>query len=505
MNAKLPTVLENIVAQRRTHLPAITERIAHVDHAQLPRSQRSLYDSLRARPQTFIMECKSSSPSLGLIRADYQPGELARVYSRYAAGISVLCEPEHFGGDYDHLATVAMSTHLPVLCKDFIIDPVQLYAARYYGADAILLMLSVLDDDEYARLSTLADELGLDVLTEVIDEDEVARALRLGAQIVGINNRNLHDLSIDLSRTAKLAALLPEGTLALSESGIRDNRAVRALGAHASGFLVGSQLSSQPDTDWAARALVYGHNKVCGLTTSGTAQAARAAGAVYGGLIFEETSPRHVSRETSKKIIADEPGLRYVAVSRRTTGWAELVQPGIHALQVHSPYQGSIAGEEALLANVRAELRDAGADPADTGLEIWRAVSMTTPEVEPERFNELVAPGPADKLVLDAGQGGTGSTFDWQSIPDEIKRHSLLAGGINPKNLQTALELGCFGIDLNSGVEVAPSAATETAKAGPAAAPRKDASLIRTAFATIRDYTEPHGYTQPHDYRESRD
>jgi len=222
-------------------------------------------------------------------------------------------------------------------------------------------------------------------------------------------------------------------------------------------------------------------------------------------LIFEKTSPRDVSRETSKKIIADEPGLRYVAVSRRTTGWAELLQPGIHALQVHSPYQGSIAGEKKLLAGVRAELRAAGADPADTGLELWRAISMTTPEVEPERLNELVAPGAADKLVLDAGQGGTGSTFDWQSIPDEIKPHSLLAGGINPNNLQAALELGCFGIDLNSGVEVAPSTATETSKAGPAAAPRKDASLIRTAFATIRDYTEPHGYTQPHDYPESRD
>ena len=169
----------------------------------------------------------------------------------------MLCEPEHFGGDYDHLATVSMSTHLPVLCKDFIVDPVQLYAARYYGADAILLMLSVLGDDEYAQLSALADELGLDVLTEVIDEDEVARALQLGARIVGINNRNLHDLSIDLSRTARLAKLLPEGTLAISESGIRNNRAVQALGAHASGFLVGSQLSSQPDTDWAVDTTKY--------------------------------------------------------------------------------------------------------------------------------------------------------------------------------------------------------------------------------------------------------
>ena len=497
MSTKLPTVLENIVAQRRTHLPAIAERIAHVDRAQLPRSQRSLYDSLRARPQAFIMECKSSSPSLGVIRADYQPGELARVYSRYASGISVLCEPEHFGGDYDHLATVSMSTHLPVLCKDFIVDPVQLYAARYYGADAILLMLSVLGDDEYAQLSALADELGLDVLTEVIDEDEVARALRLGARIVGINNRNLHDRAMDLSRTSRLAKLLPVGTLAISESGIRNNRAMRALGAHASGFLVGSQLSSQPDTDWAARALVYGHNKVCGLTTPSTAQAARAAGAVYGGLIFEEASPRNVSRETSKKIIADEPGLRYVAVSRRTTGWAELVQPGIHALQIHSPYQGSLAGEKELLAGVRAELRDAGIDPTEHGVEIWRAISMTTPEVEPGTLSEILVPGTANKLVLDAGQGGTGTSFDWRSIPDEIKPHALLAGGINPENIRGALELGCFGIDLNSGVEVAPSSATETETAGAAAAPRKDAALIRSIFHTIRDYTEPRERTRP--------
>ena len=233
------------------------------------------------------------------------------------------------------------------------------------------------------------------------------------------------------------------------------------------------------------------------MTTPSTAQAARAAGAVYGGLIFEEASPRNVSRETSKKIIADEPGLRYVAVSRRTTGWAELVQPGIHALQIHSPYQGSLAGEKELLADVRAELRDAGIDPAERGVEIWRAISMTTPEVEPGTLSEILAPGAADKLVLDAGQGGTGTSFDWRRIPDEIKPHALLAGGINPENIRGSLELGCFGMDLNSGVEVAPSSATDTDTAGAAAAPRKDAALIRSIFHTIRDYTEPRERTRP--------
>ena len=104
----LPTVLEEIVAQRRTHLPALRERLSHVDLARVPRSERSLADALRGTNR-FIMECKSASPSLGMIREDYRPGEIARVYSRYADAISVLCEPERFGVDYDHLQTVAQS------------------------------------------------------------------------------------------------------------------------------------------------------------------------------------------------------------------------------------------------------------------------------------------------------------------------------------------------------------------------------------------------------------
>ncbi|OIR44236.1 hypothetical protein BJP08_01555 [Corynebacterium sp. NML140438] len=104
------------------------------------------------------------------------------MYSHYAAGISVLCEPSRFGGDYDHLATVASSTDLPVLCKDFIIDEIQVCAARYFGADAILLMLSILDDTSYAHLAGIAESLGMDVLTEVINKEEAVRSSRLGGQ-----------------------------------------------------------------------------------------------------------------------------------------------------------------------------------------------------------------------------------------------------------------------------------------------------------------------------------
>ena len=469
MAHKLPTVLEGIVEGRRGHLEEIRARIAHVDLSTLTKSTRSLYDNLRAEGRggnRFIMECKSSSPSLGMIREHYEPGAIARVYSRYATGISVLCEPDRFGGDYDHLATVASATHLPVLCKDFIVDEVQVHAARYFGADAILLMLSVLSDEEYTALADVAARYNLDILTEVIDEEETERAVRLGANIFGINHRNLHDLSIDLDRSARLAALLPGDAVVVSESGIRDSETVRRLGGHSNGFLVGSQLTSQPDIDLAARELVYGLNKVCGLTSSTAAQAAAAAGAVYGGLILDETSKRNVSRETAEQIIGAEGSLKYVVVSRRTSGFAELCLNGVTAIQLHAPYQGSVAAERALIATARAEVPE--------GIEIWRAVSMTA-ETGPEVATALA--GDVDKLVLDSAEGGSGITFDWSTIPTEVKQCSLLAGGLGPTNLDGALAVGCLGIDLNSGVEY------------PGQPGRKDAGALRLAFATIRSFS----------------
>lgn len=158
----------------------------------------------------------------------------------------------------------------------------------------------------------------------------------------------------------------------VSESGIRNNATVRALGGHSNGFLVGSQLTSTPDIDRAARELVYGHNKVCGLTTWSAAQAARAAGAVYGGLVFEEASPRNVSRETAEDIIAHESDLDYVAVSRRTEGWAELAAiDGVEALQLHAPYQGSFEAEFEYIHAVVQEVRDSGIAVASSKDEDW--------------------------------------------------------------------------------------------------------------------------------------
>lgn len=386
----MATILNEIVANRRTH---------HFEYGPAAPSTRSLADALRGTNR-FIMECKAASPSKGVMREDYHPGDIARVYSRYAAAISVLCEPDYFRGSYAHLQTVALSTHLPVLCKDFITEESQVRAARYYGADAILLMLSVLDDREYNRLADVAHELNLDILTEVINEEEIKRAVRLGAPIIGINNRNLHDLTVDLTRTERLFPLIPADRIVVSESGIATHHDVRRSPANA--FLVGSQLTSQTDIDRACRALVYGENKVCGLTTPDAAQAARAAGAIYGGLIFDPNSPRYVSRETAESIMASEPGLDWVAVTRTTI--PEL--SGLHAVQLHD---------------------DAKAVP---GITNWHVGTD----------------------VLDNG-GGSGKTFDWSTIPKDLAPHVLLAGGLNNDNLTAALDVGTRGLDLNSGFE----------------------------------------------------
>ncbi|QGU03269.1 Tryptophan biosynthesis protein TrpCF [Corynebacterium kalinowskii] len=442
-------VLDEIVTERRTHLPGIAELVAG---KPLQKSTRSLEEWLAQPGPQFIMECKSASPSLGEIRGDYRPRELAEVYSRYAAGISVLCEPKWFKGSYAHLATVAATTHLPVLCKDFIVDEVQIRAARYFGADAVLLMLSVLTDEEYRGLAEVAASLQMDVLTEVVSEEEARRANALGARIVGINHRDLSDLSIDLTRSARLAPML-EASVVIGESGIRSHSVIQTMG-FLDGFLVGSHLSGSADVESAVRELVYGDNKVCGLTRPEDAQVAYAAGATHGGLILVAESPRNVSRETCSAIMAAEPGLKYVAVTRTP----DIDPTGFHAIQLHSA-NGTLEEEQALIAQARA-----------TGLEVWRAIDMTAEE-GPQLAVSL-APL-VDKLVLDTGQGGTGQSFDWSIIPAEVKGKALLAGGLNLDNLKAALQHE-ISLDLNSGFETSPG--------------HKDPAALVAAFQMIKEH-----------------
>ena len=158
-------------------------------------SDRSFYEALTQDKSVFILECKKASPSKGLIREEFDLDLIAGTYKNYANAISVLTDEKYFQGDFEFVTKVREQVTQPVLCKDFIIDPYQIYLARYYKADAILLMLSVLDDDAYQAFRDTAHSLNMSVLTEASNEEEMVRAIALGAKVIGINNRNLRDLS----------------------------------------------------------------------------------------------------------------------------------------------------------------------------------------------------------------------------------------------------------------------------------------------------------------------
>jgi len=256
------TVLDSLVQARRERIDELRARFGHLRAEELPRSQRSFADALRTRsgqgrsPQpALIMECKAASPSRGTIRSDYDPASLAAQYAPYAAAVSVLTEPDRFNGSFDDLAAVREVVDVPVLCKDFIVDEVQVLAARSLGADAVLLMLSVVPDDVYRELAELAHSLGMEVLTEVSTPQEMHRASALGAEVIGINNRDLRTLETDLARTEEMAPLAPAGVVLVGESGVGAAEDVRRLSGLVDALLVGSSLSGAPDPAEAAREL----------------------------------------------------------------------------------------------------------------------------------------------------------------------------------------------------------------------------------------------------------
>lgn len=213
-----------------------------------------------ARPDVInvIAECKRRSPSRGVLRAEYDPVAQALAYARGgAAAISVLTEPSFFDGALEHLAAVRAAVDVPLLRKDFVVDPYQLLEAVAAGADAVLLIVSALAPAPLAALHAQATALGLAVLVEVHDEAELTQALDAGARIVGVNNRNLRTLAVDTTVSERLAARFPREVVAVSESGLSrpdDLARLRALGYSA--FLVGERLMTSADPEAALRGLV---------------------------------------------------------------------------------------------------------------------------------------------------------------------------------------------------------------------------------------------------------
>jgi indole-3-glycerol phosphate synthase/phosphoribosylanthranilate isomerase len=418
--------------------------------ARAQATTRSLADALSRPGGRFILEIKRSSPSGGAIRPYADPASIARGYAGVADALSVLTDAYFFGGSLRDLAAVRPHFHGPVLAKDFFLDPRQVPEARIAGADAILVMLSLLDDETARGMIEEARRLQMDALVEVHDANEMRRALRLGAMLIGINNRDLRDFSIALSTTERLSGLVPPGCVLVSESGIMSRGDLDRLAGHVDAYLIGSSLMRAADPADAARSLIFGRVKLCGLNRPEDFEPARAA--AYAGLVFVPDSPRAISLRQATRLAPLHP--RPVGVFRDQA--MECVADaagmlGLAAVQLHGREDSDY---------VRTLIRR-----LPSGCEVWKAI-------DPRRERAATFDA-ADRLLFDNAGGGTGKAFDWTRVRGHPRlAQSLVAGGIGPRNVAAAHGLGAYAVDIGSATDHHPG--------------RKSPEKIATVFDALR-------------------
>jgi indole-3-glycerol phosphate synthase/phosphoribosylanthranilate isomerase/anthranilate synthase/indole-3-glycerol phosphate synthase/phosphoribosylanthranilate isomerase len=426
-----------------------------------------------ARPGrvNLIAEVKRSSPSAGAIRSDADPVQVASLYAAHgAAAISVLTEPVYFSGSLADLRAVCAAVSCPALRKDFIVDAHQVLEAAAAGAEAVLLIVASLAPAEIVTLRTLAeDELGMDALVEVHDESEMQIAIDCGARIIGVNNRNLATLAVDLATSRALACYAQPGRVLVSESGLRtaaDLRQLAELGYNA--FLMGERLMRAPDPARELETLIaqsfpqtpgcsrntqsQGSSefesgevkvKVCGLTDAGDARLAVELGATMLGFNFYPRSPRYIAPAQARPIIAAIPAsIETVGVFVNATVEeiaSAIAASGISAIQLH--------GDEPPEFCRRLKQRL-------PGVSVIKAF-----RTEPGFAPEMAAQYPADAVLIDAacaGFGGSGIEADWdraRAVAAVLPR-AILAGGLTPGNVAAAIErVHPFAVDVCSGVE----------------------------------------------------
>lgn len=243
------TVLDAILARKRLDVAARKEqRPLEVLKEGLGKSERDFYQALAAPGLGLIAELKRKSPSKGMIREDWDPEGIARIYDTHASAISVLCDTPFFGGGHEILCRVRPSTHLPLLCKDFIEDPYQIYEARAFGADAVLLMASVLSPEKIEEYLGIVRSLGMEALVEVHNEKELEGVLSTSARIVGVNNRDLKTLAVDPENVFRLGAKI-KPRLLVAESGFLSSEEVEAVRGFADAALIGTAIMGAPDIE----------------------------------------------------------------------------------------------------------------------------------------------------------------------------------------------------------------------------------------------------------------
>jgi len=444
-------VLARIVERKRSE---VTKRLGGWP-VQAPPTTRSLKAALARPGARFIMEVKRKSPSGHQGRFTLE--EAIAAYSPVADAISVLADGPDFGGSLDDIRRARQLFDGPILAKDFIVDAAQVSEARAAGADAVLAMMSVLDDMTAATVIAEARRYNMDVIVEVHDEAEMGRAIGLRASIIGINNRDLKTLRTDLSVTERLAPMVPGGVILIAESGISSREDVERLAPCVDAFLVGSSLMSSTDIVGAARSLVHGRVKLCGLTRVEDVELAATAGATHAGFVFVPGTPRAVDPCEAVNLVgaARHRGLKTVGVFRDDetadiVGTAEKL--GLDAVQLH--------GREDAAA-IRRALPQA--------IETW-ALCGVTETVASRRSG-------ADRSLFDTvrngSSGGTGKAFDWSKLEgrDDLPS-AFLGGGIGPDNARAALRIGAYGLDVGSSVEAEPGI--------------KDPLKVEALFAALR-------------------
>ena len=389
--------------------------------------------------KNFILECKKSSPTLGNFCKDFNLDRITNCYNTRASAISVLCEKHFFNGSSEYLSYVKSKTALPVLYKDFVICKEQIDDAYVSGADAVLLMLSLLDNDTYLSLYSYAKSLNLDVLTEVDNEEQARFAKSQKIDIVGINNRDLRTLKIDISNAKKIARIFDSDTIVVSESGINEHSDLFYL-RDISCFLIGSSLTKSDDIVFKANSMLYGTNKICGITTKEALAAAIDVHASIAGFIFFEKSVRNISADKAAEFADFARGkIRFAGVFvNETLDTVELIakKVGLDYIQLHGSEDAEYINE------LKRRLEN---------IKIIKALNIESPDDFSKIDNYIQT---CEYIILDSKTPGSGSSFDWNTIPNSYdKSKILLSGGIGPDNVEKALSLGFAGLDLNSKLE----------------------------------------------------
>jgi len=456
------------------------ERVRELAHQSRGAASHQLVHALSnsSRPN-IIAEFKRRSPSKGKINEHAEPETVAQMYERGgAAAISVLTEEDYFDGSLHDLRRIRTATSLPILRKDFVFDAYQVYETAAAGADALLLIVAALDDETLTRLRAMAEEeLGLDALVEVHTKAELDRAVKCGARLIGVNNRNLRTFEVSTNTSTLLARAAPPNAILVSESGLTPEEVRRLRGVGYQGFLIGEAFMRAADPIQAVRDFIGTpeplasrtvFTKICGITNLDDARAAIEAGADMLGFNFYNRSPRFIEPDVAREIIGK---VRTTGGSRSAKIVGVFVNESIkHVVRVATENELDgiqLHGDEAV--EFCAELKSGPFKPfvikAINGRHSFDLATF-------ERYA-------VDAFMFDAYdpklRGGTGRTSDWTIAREAARKlpRVFLAGGLSAENVGDAITtVRPYAVDACSLLETSPG--------------KKDHALVRQFVAAVR-------------------